>query len=315
MCCLGVDDAWFNDDSFLVTGAEHQTNLRVKIPFEEIGGQCEIVCERGLSVVPLLIPIINLTALSKGAIPLHASAFNYKGIGIITTGWPHGSKTGALLGFMEKGATYIGDDLVYLTEDGSHMYGLPQSITVRHRYLQDLPRYRVLVGRSDRTRLRSIKAFVSLTNFAMNRNGHSRAWPLWGLSKVVRALDNRMSVDLAPHELFGTALCEPASSVEKVFLVISCETHRVTVQSISPREAARRLVFSVQHELLNLRSYYLKFRFAFTELRNEIIERAEEIQRQMLLRALANKQSYVVFHPYPMSASALFNAISPILDA
>src|SRR4051794_31277108 len=315
MHCIGVDDAWFNDDAFLVMGGKQKSNLRVKIPFEAIGGQCEIVCEKGVPAVPFLIPILNLTALSKGTIPLHASAFNYKGFGVITTGWPHGSKTGALLGFMEKGAKYIGDDWVYLKEDGSHMYGLPQSITVRNWYLQDLPRYKARVGRGDRTRLRAIKALTRLTNLAMHGSGHRSALPFRGWSRMVQALDNRMSVDVAPEDLFGAASCESASSVEKVFLIVSCDESRVTVQPISPREAARRLVFSLQHELLSLRSYYLKFRFAFAELRNEFIERAEEIQREMLLRALANKQTYIVYHPYPMSASGLCNAITPILYA
>jgi hypothetical protein len=315
MRCVGVDDAWFTDDVFLVLGSKHKTTLKVQIPFEQIGQQCEIVCERGLPLVPLLIPILNLTVLSKGAIPLHASAFTYNGIGIIATGWPHGSKTGALLAFMDKGAKYIGDDWIYLKKDGSHMYGLPQSITVRHWYLRDLPRYRARVGRGDRARLRSIKALTWLMHLAMNRNAGSRIPPPRGLSRIVQALNQRLSVDLTPHELFAPASCELAGTLEKVFLVISHKASDVTVESISPREAARRLVFSFQHEQVSLMAYYLKFRFAFAELRNEFIERSEEIHREMLLTALANKETYVVYHPYPVSAPDMFNAISPLLYA
>ncbi len=69
---LGVDEAGFTDDAFLVLRSRHKTRARVQIPVEQIGQQCEIVCESGLPAVPLLIPIINLTVLAKGALPLHA---------------------------------------------------------------------------------------------------------------------------------------------------------------------------------------------------------------------------------------------------
>ena len=36
----------------------------------------------GLPAVPLLIPIVNLTALANGALPMHASAFTHDGVGV-----------------------------------------------------------------------------------------------------------------------------------------------------------------------------------------------------------------------------------------
>ena len=56
---LGVDDAGFTDDAFLVLRSKHKAQARVQIPFEQIGGQVQIVCESGLPAVPLLIPILN----------------------------------------------------------------------------------------------------------------------------------------------------------------------------------------------------------------------------------------------------------------
>src|SRR6266536_429305 len=81
---LGVDEAGFTDDAFLIFRGKHATNVKVQIPFDQIGSQrCEIVCETGIPAVPLLIAIINLTALSKGILPLHASALLYNGKGIL----------------------------------------------------------------------------------------------------------------------------------------------------------------------------------------------------------------------------------------
>src|SRR5215813_6147866 len=159
---LGVDEAAFTDDAFLVLRSKHKARARVQIPFEQIGGRCEIVCERGLPAVPLLIPILNLTVLNKGALPLHASAFNYRGAGVLTTGWSKGGKTETLLAFMSRGAEYIGDEWVYITDDGARMYGIPEPIRVWDWHLQDLPQYRALVGRSDRARLGAIKLVQSV---------------------------------------------------------------------------------------------------------------------------------------------------------
>ncbi len=103
----------------------------VQIPFAEIGQQqCRIVCATGLPAVPLLIPILNLTALNRGILPLHASAFRYQDVGVLTTGWSKGGKTETLLAFMDRGANYIGDEWVYISDDGRHMTGIPEPIRV-----------------------------------------------------------------------------------------------------------------------------------------------------------------------------------------
>jgi len=86
---LGMEEAAFTDDAFLILRSKHKSRVRVQIPFDRIGSErCEILCERGLAAVPLLIPIVNLTALARGALPLHASAFEYEGTGVLTTGCP-----------------------------------------------------------------------------------------------------------------------------------------------------------------------------------------------------------------------------------
>jgi hypothetical protein len=145
---LGLDEAGYTEDAFLVLRGKHKTRARVQIRFEQIGGRCEITCESGLKAVPLLIPILNLTALAKGALPLHASAFEYEGTGILTTGWSKGGKTEALLTFMARGARYIGDEWVYLhpemSPQGRHvtrMSGIPDERHPRaHPYVGLAPR-------------------------------------------------------------------------------------------------------------------------------------------------------------------------------
>jgi hypothetical protein len=300
---LGVDEAGFTDDAFLVLRSKHKVRAKVQIPFEQIGGRCEIVCERGLPAVPLLIPILNLTVLGKGALPLHASAFNYRGQGILTTGWSKGGKTETLLAFMSRGAEYIGDEWVYITADGARMHGIPEPIRVWDWHLEDLPRYRELVGRGDKARLQAIK-LAQLAGQVMPRKVGGRVMPL---------LKRQLFVDVHPKKLFGSGFGAMAGALDKVFFVASHETSDVVAQPIDAQEVARRMVFSLQYERLPFMAFYMMFKFAFPERSNPLIEGAEERQREVLLRVLNGKPAYSVYHPYPVSIPVLFDAISPLL--
>jgi hypothetical protein len=92
---VGVGEAAFTDDAFLVLGSKHKAPARVEIAFTQIGQSVEIVCEHGLPAVPFLIPILNLTVLAGGVLPLHASAFVHRGTGVVATGWTKGGKDGS----------------------------------------------------------------------------------------------------------------------------------------------------------------------------------------------------------------------------
>lgn len=308
---LGLDDAGFTDDAFLVLRSRHKTHTRVQIPLEQIGHQCEIVCERGLPAVPLLIPIVNLTALGKGFLPLHASAFNYNGTGVLATGWAKGGKTETLLAFTSNGAEYVGDEWVYISGDGQRMYGIPEPIRIWDWHLEDLPQYRALVGRGDRTRLRALRLLISSMDRALSNGVGRGSTPVNLVNRMTPVLKRQLYVHLPPQKLFGDKVGPLESTLEKIFFVASHEAPDIEIQPIDPQEIAQRMVFSLQAERMDFISYYLKFRFAFPGTSNELIERAEQLQRDGLARALDGKSAHAVYHPYPVSIPALYDAISP----
>lgn len=310
---LGVDEAGFTADAFLVLRSKHKVPAKVQINFRQIGGPCEIVCERGLPAIPLLIPILNLTALANGALPLHASAFTYNGTGVLTTGWSKGGKTETLLAFMSQGASYIGDEWVYLSQDGQHMVGIPEPIRVWDWHLQELPScYWNLVSHGDRTRLRAIKLTQAVDQTLSSGPGRELL-PAKILKRIRPILKRQLHIDMHPQKLFGAGFGRLIGKLDKVLFVASHESPEVTIQPIEPQEIARRMAFSLQYERLNFMSYYLAFRFAFPEAGNSFIEQAETLQRQRLTRLLAGKEAHAVYHPYPVSLPALFEAISPLL--
>jgi len=308
---IGLDDAGFTDDAFLVLRSQYKARARVQIAFDQIGKQCEIVCERGLPAVPLLIPILNLTVLGNGALPFHASAFTYNGTGVLVTGWSKGGKTEALLAFMARGAKYVGDEWVYLHCDGQRMYGVPEPIRVWDWHLQYLPEYRRQVTRSDQARLRMLKAVATTLERAASMRVGRRLLPASVMSRLTPVLKRQLYVHLSPQTIFGEQFCPLAGALQKVFFLASHERPDTFTQPMDAREIAQRMVFSLQHERLDLMAYYLKFRFAFPEKANELIEHAEEQQRELLTRILADKEAYAVYHPYPVPIPSLFDAISP----
>jgi hypothetical protein len=310
---LGVEDAGFTEDSFLVLRSKQKSRAKVRIPFDQIGRRCEIVCERGALAVPLLIAIVNLTVLSKGALPIHASAFIYNGKGVLVTGWAKGGKTETLLAFTSRGASYVGDEWVYVSGDGKHMFGIPEPIRIWKWHLEDLPGYWSQVGRGDRARLQGLNLLVKTIDRAVASRALSASAPVRALRRIRPLLKNQLYVQLKPHRLFGMNGSPVSGTPQKVLFVASQESPEITVSSVDPLEIAKRMVFSLQEERMEFLSYYLKFRFAFPDLRNELIDEAERLQVEALYRALAGKDAYEIYHPYPVSIPALFDGIAPFI--
>jgi hypothetical protein len=242
---------------------------------------------------------------------MHASAFCYNGVGVLTTGWSKGGKTETLLAFMAHGARYIGDEWVYISADSQRLYGIPEPIRVWDWHLQSMPEYQALIGPQERLRMGMIK-FATQSMARASANGSSLP-PIKFMRRLTPLLQQQLHVDLTPQKLFGQESNALAGPFNKVFFVASHAAPEVTAQPMAGREIAHRMVFSLQEERLPFLSYYLKFRFAFPYARNELLEQAEERQRTLLVQMLADKEAYAVYHPYPVALPLLYDAIKPLL--
>ena len=63
---IGRDDAAFDRSAFVLLRGRFKAPVRVAIPFDRVGGPCRIVAERGVGTIPLLVAVVNLTALGRG---------------------------------------------------------------------------------------------------------------------------------------------------------------------------------------------------------------------------------------------------------
>jgi len=310
---IGLQDAAFDERSFLILRGKAKSRLCAEIPFADIGGPLELRCERGLSSVPLLVPILNATLLSKDHLPLHASAFVHEGTPVVATGWSKGGKTETLLAFMARGARYVADEWLYLAPGGTRMFGIPEPIRLWHWHLASLPELRARVSPAERARL----SLLSLVAGGMSRvtadgarHGSLATRTLNRASALVRT---QLCVDLPPAQLFPGALVDGEVLRPKVLLfVVSHERPEITVEPLAPASVAERMCASLAEEDQRLVSCYHRFRFAFPARRNAFFEGANERRRELLHAALGHTRAYEVRHPYPVELPALYEALAEV---
>lgn len=293
---LGAEDAGFTDDAFLVLRARHKARARVLIPLDRIGRRCEIVCERGLPAVPLLIATLNLTVLAHGALPLHASAFLHDGRGVVVTGWSKGGKTESVLAFVARGARFVGDEWVYVEPDGATVHGIPEPLRLWDWHLRQLPYLRARIGRGERARLAALRSAAAA---ARGR-------------RLTALLAGQLHVDVAPETLFAPGAVALTAPFSRLFLLISWQRGDTAARPVHAAEVAARMAFSLQHERAPLTRAYEQFRFAFPDRCNPVLEAACQRERELLERVMIDKVAHAVDHPYPADLGTLFEVMRPL---
>jgi hypothetical protein len=310
---LGLNEIGYTPDGFFILQSK-KARAKVRIPFETIGNQCEILCETGLRAVPHLITFVNLTLLRKDCIPLHASAFVYKDKGVLVTGWSKGGKTEALLGFVNQGARYTGDEWVILTKDGRRMYGLPEPITMWDWQIEQLPSVRPFLDFSDLFMFKAINIIGWMHKHV--RNGKfNNSFSVRMLDKAMPVLNRQLHVNLPPEKILTDGSIQLNAKPNKVFFIMSHRNPSISVEPWEPEDIARRMLYSVQFEQIPFFGHYQAFKFAFPDLQNDFLEKVPDIQKYLLQQALKGKEAYKVLHPYPVSLEALYRHMHPFCES
>ena len=301
---VGLGVSAYNDDGFFVSRGHAAAARRARIPFPDIGERIEIVCERGITAIPHLLAIINLTALRRGVLPLHASAFTMDGTGVLVTGWAKAGKTEALLACMEAGADYVGDEWVYLTPEGD-MLGLPEPIRLWSWHLQQMPRLLQAQPRRRRTRLGAWRR----ASAAAGRVAATRAPGADLVGRAAPIIGRQAYLQIPPEELFGHQSVVLRGSFDALVLVMNHDSTAMTVEPVGGAEVAGRMAASLAVERAPLLEQYLQFRYAFPRQASETIEAAQALERDLLAQLLGHRRAAKVSHPYPCDIAALGRAV------
>lgn len=309
MRTLGGTGTAFDDAGFFITRHERGRLVRTGIALDEIGEPgFRIIRDGPLSGVPLLRPILNLVALSKGLIPVHGAAFIHGGVGTLVTGWSRSGKTGALLTYMARGARYVAADWVYLDSNGG-MHGSVEPVRVRQSHLDELPEYRDCLPASHRLRVRAIQ--IAADAYGSIPDGIQRRMPggtRMG-DRIAGGLGKRASADLPADRLFPGALAAGPSRLDRLLLTIAHEEGQIRVAPDRAEQMASRLASIVREASSELASQYLMFRYAFPERRSDLIETADTLICDALAVMLSGRDLRTIHHPYPVSPERFFDAL------
>jgi hypothetical protein len=308
---LGQRQNGFTDDAFFVFD-ETDSRAMAKIPFDQVGRPCEIVCTRGRGSVPLLLPLLSLTALAKDFVAVHASAFVHHGVGILMAGWAGSGKTTALLGFAGEGAEFVGEEWVLLSGDGQTMCGLPREFELSPAHLDTVPKVRHAIKRSRLWALEGLRHFSTLQDLLAGKvdgTTHGKA-----LRRVISGAQRRILPKASPQAFFGSRVASLTARPDKIFLLISHDDRKIEVIPTPPGEMARRIAHMMQYEQQRFMEHYLAFQFAFPERRNIFIEESSSYRYELLLRALQGKETYTLRHPHPIPFSSLYEAVKSFCE-
>jgi hypothetical protein len=301
---LELNEAAFDSASFYILSPE---GSRTRIDFEQIGAPLEVVCERGVRSIPLLLPIIGLRLLEKGHVLLHSASFLSDGRSFIAAGWKKGGKTELLLAHLARGALYLSDEWSIVSGDGT-VRGVPGAIRVWDWHLRDLPELRGRVDRRTRARLAML--------------GHyRRLYPKVPKSRVrggvLRERFERLALEggvpwlgqvaVRPEQLFPGQVSAATAKLDVVILPTIGEG-QTTALPTTGELVAQRMVASQEYERRELRAVYDQFRFAFPDRRNALLEGAGNRELQILTSAFADRDALELRHPYPVSLQELYDA-------
>lgn len=306
---IGLHQAAFDTKNFYLLD---ENGRKIQIAFDKLGEPCELVCERGVARIPLLIPILALRLLRRGYVLLHSSAFVYNGTGILATGWQKGGKTEMLLPFMAAGADYLSDEWTIISSHDGTMRGLSSIVQVWSWHYRFLPRLWERVEPGVRYRIRLVRAYQHLYR-SLPSAVRQRLRPRRFLHEL--SLEGGFSLlgqsRTAPAVLFGDHIWNGPAAIDRIFLpTVGIGDTRVL--SIDPQEVAHRMTASLAVERRNLLTAYEQFRFAFSSKVNPLIENVRAEELRLLLRAFVGKPTYEVCHPYPVPLHKLYEITEPL---
>jgi hypothetical protein len=304
---VGVGESGYDDEFFYLLQAKGGSTRRTRLPFDRLGPGVEIVCERGIPAVPHLLATVNLVLLGKDVLPLHATALEVDGQGILVTGWSKGGKTETLLAATSHGARYVGDEWVHLPPDG-RMLGLPEPIRLWAWQLGQRPDLLASRTAAERRRLR---AWTTLSQVA--DRAADRSWKGAGLvRRIAPALGRQAYLQVPPADLFGADGMVSSARLDAVVLVLSHESADTVVHEVEKGEIARRMAASLAEERAPLMVHYRQFRYAFPDRSSRLLESAGETEARLLAERLDGVPSAKVTHPHPCDVHELGRAV---LDA
>ncbi len=303
-------DGGFSDDDFLVLRGKGQTGGRAVIPFQDVGASCEVICERTLPAVPHLLAMVNFAALRKGVLPIHASAFILDDVGVLVAGWAKGGKTELLLAAARAGASYVGDEWVYVKPDGT-IFGVPEPIRLWGWQIEQLPEVATVISRAARRKLHVLGTFSDCLSAVARRTAESPRGSV--VRRAAEVIRRQVYVQIPPTDLFGAHRLAPGARLDRLVLASSQQAFGIRLDVVDGHQVAARMAASLMQEREPFMAAYRQFRFAFPERSSQVVEAADEVERKLLHDMLDGRRAWWVRHEYPVEIDRLLPALRRVV--
>ncbi|MDH2443030.1 hypothetical protein QDR37_03625 [Amnibacterium sp. CER49] len=308
---LGLGAAAYDDEHFYLVGAG---GARARIDLAAAGTATELVCERGLRHVPLLVPLLGLHLAQRDAVLLHAASFVHRGVGVLVAGWQKGGKSETLLPFMAHGAEFVADEWTIVGGSPATMAGIA-STALWEWHLRQYPQY---WSKLDAGQQRRIAAWRAAHRAYRAAPGTER------LPGPVRRRLQRLMTEggnpvqaagqLDPAVVFDGRVRTDRVPLQRVVLPVATLDRGVELVPDSGAAIAQRMVHSLDYERSALTTAYQQFRFAFPGRTNPLLERLPVDEQRILTAALQGVPAFELRHPYPVRLDALYEAAAPALE-
>ncbi len=279
----------------------------VMLAFDRLGvTPLEVIVTRPSSLKALVGPLVRLLLLIKGLVPLHVTAFDYAGRRLVAGGWSGGGKTAALLAFLERGASHVTSEWLFLDRAGRTALALDHPIRIRRDHLVTSPSLRASLPRSTSLRLAAIADSAFTVRSAAALAGQQALG-----DRVASGLERRAYVDVPPARLAARA--PVGRPIDTIFLMAGGDRPGITVRRTEGVLIADALASALLYEHLGLMAAYLQFRYLFPQKRSDFLEGAHDRLRTALRRALADTESFIVEHPRSTPLGRLGDRMASVL--
>jgi hypothetical protein len=297
------DDSGFDGERFLILG---RLAGGARAGAVRLGEPIELVSSHRARSLPLLVPLLDLAALRKSVLPLHAAVFSFEERGIAVLGWPHAGKTSALLAFLGRGARLVADDRAYVSFDPPHVAGLRGGIELRGHHLEALSNLPHPPGAAVRVRLRLSLGADRLQARAARQ---SPSGPLSRLgARAAAAVAAATAAEVLPQGVVGDEGVD-VERIDTVFLMMRQLRGAISVESLSGVSARERLLALARHDRAQLRELVQKYRFAFPGTADQL-DRIESIEALRIETLARDTPVFAVSHPPASRPEELFGAMA-----
>jgi hypothetical protein len=307
---LNAREVAYDEEHFYVIG---DRGLRSRVDIAGLGEATDIVCERGVTQVPLLLGVLGLRLLEQEHVLLHSAAFEFADRCVVVVGWKKGGKTETLLPFLAAGARHLSDEWSIVSPEGV-VYGLPGRLQLWSWHLRQLPAFWSRVPARDRRRLRVLRAYQRAHRLLPTSR---RSGPMARLLAGLAAEGGNATLGQAramPEELVGDRVRRTPARIDVVLLAGVSPEPQCRVIPAEPELVAQRMVASLAYERQPLLTAYEQFRFAFPSRSNPLVDSARVREEAILRRALAGRAAYEVVHPYPVRLHDVYEAVRPFVS-